>query len=41
MAVTGADVVEWDRIAVREAVRVVDLARDEDWSGRPRVRGGT
>lgn len=31
MAVTGADVVEWDLIAVREAVRVVDLARDEDW----------
>ncbi|MCX5062078.1 TIGR03086 family metal-binding protein [Streptomyces sp. NBC_00452] len=31
MTVTGADIVEWDRIAVREAVRVVDLARDEDW----------
>ncbi|MGY4997470.1 TIGR03086 family metal-binding protein [Streptomyces sp. 900105245] len=27
----AADIVEWDRIAVREAVRVVDLAGDDDW----------
>ncbi|MEU1270695.1 TIGR03086 family metal-binding protein [Streptomyces sp. NPDC005799] len=31
MTVTGADIVELDRIAVREAVRVVDLAGDADW----------
>ncbi|WP_405730133.1 TIGR03086 family metal-binding protein [Streptomyces sp. NBC_00028] len=31
MTVTGADIVELDRVAVREAVRVVDLARGADW----------
>lgn len=31
MTLTEAGIVELDRIAVREAVRVVDLARDEDW----------
>ncbi|MFJ9708338.1 TIGR03086 family metal-binding protein [Streptomyces sp. NPDC101234] len=31
MTVTGADIVELDRIAVREAVRVVDLAGGQDW----------
>ena len=31
MTVTGTDIVELDRIAVREAVRVVDLAGDKDW----------
>ncbi|MGW5426978.1 TIGR03086 family metal-binding protein [Streptomyces sp. NPDC004059] len=32
MTPTGADFVELDRIAVQEAVRVVDLATDADWS---------
>ncbi|MEU6143821.1 TIGR03086 family metal-binding protein [Streptomyces sp. NPDC047081] len=31
MTVTEADIVELDRVAVREAVRVVDLARGGDW----------
>ncbi|MEV5845914.1 TIGR03086 family metal-binding protein [Streptomyces sp. NPDC051985] len=31
MTVTGADIVGLDRIAVREAVRVVDLAGGADW----------
>ncbi|MEU6253537.1 TIGR03086 family metal-binding protein [Streptomyces sp. NPDC047043] len=31
MTVTEADIVELDRVAVREAVRVVDLAQGEDW----------
>ncbi|MEU9452164.1 TIGR03086 family metal-binding protein [Streptomyces sp. NPDC048277] len=31
MTVTGADIVELDRIAVSEAVRVVDLADGGDW----------
>ena len=31
MTVTEADIVELDRAAVREAVRVVDLAQGEDW----------
>nr|WSY50922.1 TIGR03086 family metal-binding protein [Streptomyces sp. NBC_00886] len=31
MTVTGADIVELDRIAVHEALRVVELAQDEDW----------
>ncbi|MCC5473794.1 TIGR03086 family metal-binding protein [Streptomyces sp. NPDC059680] len=31
MTLTGADFVELDRIAVQEAVRVVDLATDADW----------
>ncbi|MFI9827351.1 TIGR03086 family metal-binding protein [Streptomyces sp. NPDC051913] len=31
MTVTGADIVVLDRVAVREAVRVVDLARGADW----------
>ncbi|NUP16952.1 MAG: TIGR03086 family protein, partial [Streptomyces sp.] len=31
MTVTEADIVELDRVAVREAVRVVDLARSADW----------
>ncbi|RPE42895.1 uncharacterized protein (TIGR03086 family) [Streptomyces sp. Ag109_O5-1] len=31
MTVTGADIVELDRIAVREAVRVVDLVGGQDW----------
>ncbi|MGI5458845.1 TIGR03086 family metal-binding protein [Streptomyces sp. CA-249302] len=31
MTVTEADIVELDRVAVREAVRVVDLAKGEDW----------
>ncbi|OIJ96045.1 TIGR03086 family protein [Streptomyces sp. MUSC 14] len=32
MTVTGTNVVELDRIAVQEAVRVVDLATPEDWT---------
>ncbi|AOR31488.1 TIGR03086 family protein [Streptomyces fodineus] len=32
MTVTGADFVELDRIAVQEAVRLVDLATDTDWA---------
>ncbi|WP_189950737.1 TIGR03086 family metal-binding protein [Streptomyces alanosinicus] len=32
MTVTGADFVELDRIAVEEAVRVVDLATAADWA---------
>ncbi|MEU9477644.1 TIGR03086 family metal-binding protein [Streptomyces sp. NPDC048191] len=32
MTVTGADFVELDRIAVQEAVRVVDLATPVDWA---------
>ncbi|MER6569925.1 TIGR03086 family metal-binding protein [Streptomyces sp. NPDC001093] len=32
MTLTGADFVELDRIAVQEAVRVVDLATDADWA---------
>ncbi|KOV69248.1 TIGR03086 family metal-binding protein [Streptomyces sp. MMG1121] len=32
MTVTGADFVELDRIAVQEAVRVVDLATPADWT---------
>ncbi|WP_369392597.1 TIGR03086 family metal-binding protein [Streptomyces sp. CG1] len=32
MTVTGADFVELDRIAVQEAVRVVDLATAADWT---------
>ncbi|MGW2639788.1 TIGR03086 family metal-binding protein [Streptomyces sp. NPDC001348] len=31
MTVTGTDIVELDRIAVREAVRMVELAQDKDW----------
>lgn len=31
MTVTGTDIVELDRIAVYEALRVVELAQDEDW----------
>ncbi|MFE0515257.1 TIGR03086 family metal-binding protein [Streptomyces sp. NPDC058964] len=31
MTVTGSDIVELDRIAVCEALRVVGLARDADW----------
>ncbi|MFH8990983.1 TIGR03086 family metal-binding protein [Streptomyces sp. NPDC017940] len=31
MTTTGTDFVELDRIAVLEAVRVVDLAKDDDW----------
>ena len=31
MAATGTDIVGLDRIAVNEAVRVVDLAKDSDW----------
>ncbi|KAB1985798.1 TIGR03086 family metal-binding protein [Streptomyces triticiradicis] len=31
MTVTGADIVELDRIAVHEALRVVGLAEDADW----------
>ncbi|WP_317447217.1 TIGR03086 family metal-binding protein [Streptomyces collinus] len=31
MALSEADLVELDRIAVREAVRVVDLAGEDDW----------
>lgn len=31
MTVTGTDIVGLDRIAVHEAVRVVELAREEDW----------
>lgn len=31
MAATGADIVELDRIAVYEALRVVELAQEEDW----------
>jgi uncharacterized protein (TIGR03086 family) len=32
MTVTGTDIVELDRSAVYEAVRVVELAQDEDWA---------
>ncbi|MFF8725996.1 TIGR03086 family metal-binding protein [Streptomyces sp. NPDC015171] len=32
MTLTGADFVALDRIAVREAVRVVDLATPDDWA---------
>lgn len=31
MTLTGADIIELDRIAVYEAVRVVELAKDTDW----------
>ncbi|MFI0965873.1 TIGR03086 family metal-binding protein [Streptomyces sp. NPDC021080] len=31
MTVSGADIVELDRIAVHEALRVVELAKDADW----------
>ncbi|MEU6551121.1 TIGR03086 family metal-binding protein [Streptomyces sp. NPDC046915] len=31
MTVTGTDIVELDRIAVYEAVRLVELAQDKDW----------
>ncbi|MGW0878226.1 TIGR03086 family metal-binding protein [Streptomyces sp. NPDC002671] len=31
MTLTGADIVELDRIAVHEAVRVVGLAEEKDW----------
>ncbi|WP_405974506.1 TIGR03086 family metal-binding protein [Streptomyces sp. NBC_00988] len=32
MTATGTDIVELDRIAVYEALRVVELAQDEDWA---------
>ncbi|MGH1555690.1 maleylpyruvate isomerase N-terminal domain-containing protein [Streptomyces sp. L7] len=31
MTATGTDIVELDRIAVYEALRVVELAQEEDW----------
>ncbi|MFF4016257.1 TIGR03086 family metal-binding protein [Streptomyces sp. NPDC001843] len=31
MTVTGSDIVELDRVAVYGAMRVVELAKDEDW----------
>ncbi|MEV5873146.1 TIGR03086 family metal-binding protein [Streptomyces sp. NPDC052101] len=41
MTVTGTDFVELDRIAVQEAVRVVDLATDADWTSDTPCAGWT
>ncbi|MGN5380655.1 hypothetical protein ACQ4WX_36560 [Streptomyces lasalocidi] len=41
MTVTGTNVVELDRIAVQEAVRVVDLATPADWTRDTPAPAGT
>ncbi len=41
MTTTGTDIVELDRIAVHEALRVVELAHAEDWERDTPARAGT